>query len=132
MMVRIQARRLLGITTILVTLCSAVPAASQKATERFIPIGQSPGVSHVLTEVGKIETVDPRRKTITMATPSGILVIGVRDGSKIWVDRSKLKQTNLVGGFADLKRGRTIEVRFVDIKKKQLADWVKVESPAAR
>ena len=63
-----------------------------------------------------------------MATQSGKLVIGIRADSKIWLDRSKLKQTNLVGGFADLKSGSTIEVKFVDSKQKRFADWVKIEA----
>lgn len=131
MIVAIQTRRALGIWAVLAVLGTAVPALAHKATERFIPIGQSPGVSHVLTEVGKLEGVDPRRRSITMATPSGLLVIGIRAETKIWVDRTKSKLTNLNGSFADLKSGRTIEVRFIDPKKKQIAVWVKIEAPPA-
>jgi len=128
----IQARRMLGIWTILVALCSAVPGAAHKATERYIPIGQSPGVSNVLTKVGKIEAVDPVRKSITIATPSGPLVIGIREDSKIWIDRTKLKQSNLEGGFADLKSGNLVEIKFLDPDNKRIADWVKVEAPPLR
>ena len=128
MIAAIQARRTLGIAVLLVSLCAAVPAAAHKATERFIPIGQSPGVSRVQTEIGKIEGVDPRRQSVTISTSSGILVIGIRHDSKIWVDRSKSKQTSLVGSFADLKSGSTIEVKFADPARKQFADWVKVEA----
>lgn len=132
MIATIQARRTLGIWTILAALCSAALADAHKATERYIPLGQSPGVSHVLTAVGKIEGVDPRRKSITIATSSGILVIGIRQDSKIWVDRSKSKQTSLVGSFADLKSGSAIEVKFADPARKQFADWVKVEAAPPR
>ncbi len=132
MIVAIQARRMLGIGIILVALYSAVPAEAQNATERYIPIGQSPGVSHNFTEVGKIVAVDPQRKSVTVVTPSGTLVIGIRKESRIWVDRTKSKQTNLVGGFADLKSGSTIEVKFVDSKQKRFADWVKIEALPSR
>ena len=128
MIAAIQARRLLGIGTILVVLSSAVPADAQNATERYIPIGQSPGVSHVLTAIGKIEAVDPARNSINVATPSGTLVIGIRKECKIWLDRTKLEQTNLEGGFADLKLGSTIEVKFLDPARKRIADWVKIEA----
>ena len=124
----IQARRMVGIPAILIALYVAVPAGAHMATERFIPIGQSPGVSHILTEVGKIDAVDAARKSITVVTPSGTLVIGIRKDSIIWLDRTKLKQSNLVGGFADLKSGSTIEVKFVDRNRKKFADWVKIEA----
>ena len=127
MIAAIQARRMLGMWTILVALCSAVPAEAQYATERYIPLGQSPGVSFKLTVVGKIKAVDPARKSVTVATPSGPLIIEIREKSRIWLDRTKLKQTNLKGGFADLKAGSTIEVKFVDRNRNKFADWVKVE-----
>ncbi len=119
---------MLGMWTILVALCSAVPAEAQNATERYIPLGQSSGVSFKLTVVGKIEAVDPARKSVTVATPSGPLIIEIREKSRIWLDRTKLKQTNLKGGFADLKSGSTIEVKFVDRNRNKFADWVKVEA----
>ena len=128
----IQARSMVGIPALLIALYAAVPAQAHMATERYIPIGQSPGVSHVLTEVGKIEAVDAARQSITVATPSGILVIGIQAQSKIWLDRTRLMQSNLVGGFADLKSGSTVEVKFVDRNRKKFADWVKIEAPAPR
>jgi len=127
-----QARRILGICVVLVALVAPAPAGAQMATERYIPIGQSPGVSHNLTVVGKIEASDPARKTVTVATPSGNLAVEIRPDSKIWVDRSKLKQTNLVGQLSDLRPGSTIEVRFADPDRKRFAAWVKVEAAPAR
>jgi len=127
-----QARRILGICVVLAALVTSAPAGAHMATERYIPIGQSPGVSHNLTVVGKIEAADPARKTVTVATPSGNLVVEIRQDSKIWVDRSKLKQTNLVGQFADLRQGSTVEVRFTDPVRKRFAAWVKVEAAPSR
>ena len=126
MMTARQARRTLGICAVLAALYPAATALAQKTTERYIPIGQSPGVSHTLTEVGKIEAADSGRRSITITTPSGRLSLEVPPAAPIWVDRSRLRQTNLVGGFADLVPGRTVEVRFVDPDRKQAAAWVKV------
>jgi hypothetical protein len=128
----IQARRMAGTLAFLIALCATGLTQAHMAAEQFIPIGQSPGVSHVLTEVGKIETVDAAGKSITMATPSEKLVFGIEAKSKIWLDRTKLKQSNLVGSFADLKTGSTIEVKFVDPSRKKFADWIKIEAPAPR
>jgi hypothetical protein len=126
-----QTRRLLGAGALLVTLATALPATAHKATERFIPLGQSPGISHKFTIVGKIEAVDAGRRAVTIATPSETRTVPIGPTSRIWVDRSKLRQTNLNGGFSDLAVGRTIEIRFVNPDRKQVVDWVKVEAPAS-
>ena len=125
----IALRRIVGIGTMLVTLYAAMPAAAHRATERFIPLGQSPGVSHNFTVVGKIEAVDSDRRTVTVATPSGKLVVEIRKEADIWIDRTKQKQTSLDGAFVDLKSGRTIEVKFIDPDRKQIVEWVKIEAP---
>lgn len=46
------------------------PAHAQEATERYIPLGQSPGVSGKLTSIGEIAEVDPRARTLTIAEPA--------------------------------------------------------------
>lgn len=126
MMTARQARRLIGICAILAALHPAATALAQKTTERYIPIGQSPGVSHTLTEVAKIEAADGGRRSLTITTPSGRLAVEVPPNAPIWIDRSKLRQTSLVGGFGDLVPGRTVEVRFANPDRKRTAVWVKV------
>lgn len=126
----IDARRLLGICTILAAVGAATPAGGQKATERYIPLGQSPGVSQKLTVIGRISAVDPQRRTITVAGPSGAGAVEVKGDTRIWIDRSKAGQTNINGSFADLRAGRTVEVKFVDPVRKRTAEWIKVEAPA--
>jgi hypothetical protein len=121
-------RQLLGVAAVMVAVGGAGPARAHMATERYIPIGQSPGVSHKLTVIGKIEAVDPQRKSITLAGPSGLIVVGVEDKTRIWLDRTKMRRTNLDGGFDDLVPGRVVEVKFRDQDRKRSADWVKVEA----
>jgi hypothetical protein len=43
------------------------------------------------------------------------------------LDRSKLKQPNETGAFADLRQGRTVEIKYKDPARKHAAEWVKVE-----
>lgn len=105
-------------------------AHGQKATEQYIPIGQSPGVSHKLTYIGPIQNVDPRGRTITVVEPSGPRTVKITERTRIWLDRTKLKSTNLKGSFGDLQKGRRVEVKYADPAQRQIADWVKVEIAA--
>lgn len=103
------------------------PSQAQQATERYVPLGQSPGVSQKITVIGTIDAVDAAARTIIVAGPVGSNSVRVGKQTKIWLDRSKIKQVNMVGAFADLVAGRTVEVKFVDSDRRQLADWIKVE-----
>jgi hypothetical protein len=49
------------------------------------------------------------------------------DKTRIWLDRSKAKLTNIAGTLKDIKKGMLMEVKFVDISRKTdgVADWVK-------
>ena len=98
----------------------------QQQTERFIPIGQSPGLSGKYTITGKIETINTGARSFTVAGPSGPMMVTITDKTHIWLDRSQLKLTNLRGGFAHLQTGRMVEVKYKDHKRKQFAEWVKV------
>jgi len=102
-------------------------AHGQRETEQYIPIGQSPGLSQKSTSIGEIAEVDPQAKTVTIADPAGRRTVKVTEKTRIWLDRTKLKQTNLTGSFADLKTGRRVEVKYDDPKRREVAEWVKVE-----
>jgi hypothetical protein len=111
-----------------IALLGAIPyALGQKATEQYIPIGQSPGVSYKhYASVGEIAEVDPQQQTITIADPAGPRTVRIAAETRIWLDRTKLKATNLTGRFADLQKGRRVEVKYAD-PGRQVAEWVKVE-----
>jgi len=102
-------------------------AHGQKETERFIPIGQSPGVSQKHTSIGEIAEVDQQKQMVTIVEPAGRRTVKITEKTRIWLDRTKLKQTNLVGSFAELQKGRRIEIKYADPESRQIADWVKVE-----
>lgn len=110
---------------LLIALLAAIPyAQAQKETERYIPIGHSPGLSGKYTYLGSIEAVDATAQTIKI---TGDRTVKIGATTRIWLDRSRLKQTNLQGVFADLQQGRKIEIKFEDPERQQLAEWVKVE-----
>jgi hypothetical protein len=115
----------LGVAIALVGAVFQVHA--QKETERFIPIGQSPGVSQKQTSIGEIAEVDAAGRTVTVAERAGRRTVKITEKTRIWLDRTKLKQANLSGSFADLQKGRRVEVKYEDPDGRQVADWVKVE-----
>lgn len=116
-----------GVGVAIAALCAVPHAHAQKMTEQFIPIGQSPGLSQKYTSIGEITQVNPQARTITIADPAGPRTVKISAKTHIWLDRTKLKQTNLFGGFADLQKGRRVEVKYVDAERPEVAEWVKVE-----
>lgn len=100
---------------------------AQKMTEKFIPIGKSPGLSGKFTLIGKVEAVDPQKRTLVCADRAGSHVVNVTEQTNIWLDRSQLNQTNQTGSLTDCQKGRVVEVKFLDKERKEgPAEWIKV------
>lgn len=116
-----------GIGVAVALLGAISNAHAQKETERYIPLGQSPGVSQKYTSIGEISHVDPAARTVTITEQTGQRTLKITDKTRIWLDRTKLKQANLTGSFTDLQKGRRVEVKYEDPEQRQIADWVKVE-----
>jgi hypothetical protein len=112
---------------VVVALSSSSQAAlAQRTTEQFIPIGQSPGVSNVLSYIGEIESVDQSASTVTVAGPDGSMTFRLTDSTDVWLDRSGMQQSNGVGSLADLAPGRRVEVKYQDPETREVAEWIKV------
>jgi hypothetical protein len=124
-------RGLSGFAVIVALLCWTPNAHAQKMTEQFIPVGQSPGVSGTYSYIGEIESVDAENRTITVAGPEGPRTIKVTEQTRIWLDRSEQRLTNLVGSITDLRPGRRIEVKYVEYETRDTADWIKVVVPGS-
>ena len=119
--------RRLFIATLVAALMAGVSFAhGQNQTERYIPIGQSPGVSGKSTWIGTVEATDPKARTITVAAADGRYTVTVTERTRIWLDRSQLKQTALGGSYGDLRPGRRVEVKYGDAKGERIAEWIKV------
>ncbi len=115
----------IGVTIILVGVTSY--AFAEKATEVYIPIGKSPGLSGKYAVYGKIDRVDYQNKTITMSNSSGSYLVTVTERTMIFLDRSKVKLTNSYGTFADCKKDMMAEVRFADDSQAKPAEWIKLQ-----
>ena len=114
------------IALVVPALLLAGGASAQERTERFIPIGESPGISGVYSTIGTILTADADDRTVTVQSGAERWTIRVTEDTDIWIDRSAMRQTNLVGDWSDLEVGRTVEIKCVDFETKEVADWVKV------
>ncbi len=100
----------LALGIVIVALGGVLEAFGQEATEMYIPIGQSPGVSSKSSLLGTIESVDPgKRRTL------------------IWIDRSHQKQRNQTGALADLQPGRKVEIKPEEGAGQAIAKWIKVD-----
>jgi len=108
-------------------ISTATIVYAEQATEIFIPIGQSPGLSHKYTVIGEVEAIDPGGQTITVSAPSGSHNVTLTARTQIWLDRSSLKLTNLDGTPADIQIGRTVEINYEEDAPNGDAKWVKVQ-----
>ena len=111
-------------------LISPAEAPGQRATEQFIPIGQSPGLSGTDTYTGQIAEVDRGARTISMSRTEDAAMVSVTVARRtlIWLDRSSVGRTNLAGTFADLVPGRVVEIHLLDPEDQRVADWIKIAS----
>ena len=121
-----------GVIVVSLLLWHSAPSAhGQKATEIFIPLGQSPGLSGTATVIGEVGEVDTQQRTLTIAGPGGTWSAQVTDRTKIWLDRSTIPLPNQTGSLADLKQGFKVEVKYQeDVPKgRGPAEWIKVQLP---
>ncbi len=124
-----MGRRSSGIAAIIALLAWTPFAQAQQTTEQYIPVGKSPGISGQYSYIGQIQEVDQGNRTITVAGPEGPMSIKVAEDTRIWLDRSHLRQPNEVGDMADLRPGRKIEIKYRDYETREIADWIKVVVP---
>ena len=112
---------------VVVALAGVSEAFGQEATEMYIPIGQSPGVSGKSTLLGTIESVDPGKRMLTVSGPAGTRKFQIAERTLIWIDRSAQKQRNQTGTLADLQRGRKVEIKPDEGAGQAVAKWIKVQ-----
>jgi hypothetical protein len=109
-------------------LAGANAAHAQRATERYIPIGRSPGVSGKLSVIGTVEDMRVAEKWIKVQSADKTYTVTCNDETVYWLDRTSIRMTNLVGAITDCVYGRKVEIRFVnDDREACVAAWVKVE-----
>jgi hypothetical protein len=123
--------RYLGLAILFVTLGGALGAHGQEATEIYIPVGQSPGLSGKSSLMGTLDSVDTGKRMVTVSSPSGARTVAFTERTSIWLDRSLQKQPNRSGAMADLQQGRKVEIKLRKGEPKPVAEWIKVQVPGA-
>jgi len=127
-MTKIFFGKVLIITLLLIiALIGTSLSYAQQSSEQFIPIGQSPGISDRLSYIGQITAVNKAESMLVVESNRGTKTFQVKPSTRIWLDRSKIGQTNLVTSFRDFKVGRIVEIK-ADSKDEGIADWIKIES----
>lgn len=118
----------IAIAGMLIIMMVNVPMApAEKATELYIPIGQSPGLSGKYAAAGRIEQVNYQKNTLSMSSGSGSYTVKVSERTRYYLDRSKTGQPNRYGSFSDCKQGMMVEVRFEQDERNRPAEWIKLE-----
>ena len=127
-MIKFDLPRILIATSLLMCSLMGSPVTfAQQSTEQFIPIGMSPGISDKYSYIGSIISVDEATNTFTMQSNRGRKTITVSPSTRFWLDKSKIKQTNLKASFDDCQVGSMVEVMH-DRSNDDVADWIKIES----
>jgi hypothetical protein len=114
---------------ILLLALAAAPFGSvhaQEATEQFIPIGESPGVSGTESYTGEIMAVDSRNREVSIQAGSRERTIKVVPETRIWLDRSERRRENTEASFSACQVGRRVEIMPRD-DAEDVAAWIKVE-----
>lgn len=100
---------------------------AQKSTEVYIPVGKSPGVSGKYATIGRVEAINLADSTITIAGELGSHTIKCGKDTKIWIDRTKIKQFNEGANLVDIKIGSIIESKYKGNKSDALVEWIKIQ-----
>ncbi len=118
------------LTVVALALCAlfAFPVYGQKSTEIFIPIGKSPGLSGEYSVIGTIDSFDPVSRVLTIRNESGQHLARVTDDTKIWLDKSGAKKTNVQGSSDDCRKDRLCEIKYVYDGETRTPDaaWIKI------
>ncbi len=117
------------ITAVLALFLVAASAHAQKATEIYIPIGKSPGLSGKHTAVGFIQTVDMETMTMTIAGGTRNWTVKMDHDTAIYLDRSSYRMKNLYGTEDDCKVGLLCEVKYVGGTRPEgvTCEWIKIQ-----
>lgn len=120
-----------GLLILAMILNYSTDSYAQKATEIYIPIGQSPGLSGQYSKIGTITSVSEISPSfvVTDSLDNTHAVI-ITDTTHIWLDKSKMNQRNTEGSVADIETGKLVEVKYYlasDSTYSEIAEWIKIQ-----
>ena len=98
---------------------------AQQTTERYIPIGKSPGVADKETVIGEITAVDYETHSMEVRDSVGVKTVRMIESTRYFLDRTKYKRSNQSATMQDCRVGSKVEVK---LRSDDMVDWVKIES----
>lgn len=117
------------ILSIIVFVALTVGAGAQlwshPATERYIPIGKSPGISNVKSYIGEIQSVVDTENGFLMSAKSASMQVETDESTMFYLDTGAGK-TNKIGSEEDCRVGRLVEVY---LHESGVAYWIKIKVP---
>ena len=105
-------------------IAPTIPAMAHQATEIYIPIGNSPGLSSDETLIGTIQRVDYDERSLEVLGSDGPLKVSMNEKTRYFLDNSRRQQKSQLGTLLDCKVGYTVEIRFT---LDGLAAWIKID-----
>ncbi len=126
-------RSLASIVLFAAILLPAAAAHAQKAAERYIPIGKSPGLSGKYTVIGRVSEVDYKSGKVTITGASRTWTAQLGDATKIWMDCSAGKHPSYTGTAADCKPGLLCEIKYEGrlTPTSTTCEWIKIRPASA-
>ncbi len=119
-------------------LAAPAPAAfGQKATELYIPIGKSPGLSGKVTAQGRIECLEPLDRSISVTGRAQKWTATFTQRTRIYLDRTGMRRSNRYGAMADCQPGLFCEIKYEGTEGSDAGaiEWIKIrvtEEPGSR
>ena len=107
---------------------AGVPLYAQQTTERYIPIGKSPGISGEYSYQGKIRSMDTETRTLVVEDERGRHTFQLTEDTSIWLDGSSRRRATRLGDVSDCRAGREIELMYTKGDPK-VARWIKIKAP---
>lgn len=105
-------------------ILAANTSHGQQATEVYIPIGESPGVSTTSSLRGKISRLDYTSNNIELLDGGRTKTVHVSDATRYYLDRSGYGKKSETGNMQDCKVGREIEV---NVAENGDVTWIKIK-----
>lgn len=108
-----------------VTMFAMILPASQaqEATERYIPIGESPGVSDDGSLIGVVDELDYESGELRVRVDNEMKTVFVDRKTRYYIDRSASRRSNVLGTLRDCRAGRRVEVAM---NQNGTAEWIKI------
>lgn len=97
---------------------------AQQATERYIPIGMSPGVSNEESFIGTITDIDYTNHKMEVRGTEGTITVSPGESTRYYLDRTKRKMSNQTATIRDCEVGLKLEIRILADGS---VDWIKID-----